>query len=198
MSETREQQPDAPREMPKGLKFATEFGPLLVFFGVYSFFGIFAATAVFMVTTIISLTISYVMTRHIAPMPLFTAVIVFVFGGLTIYLQDETFIKLKPTIINALFAALLIGGLWLERNPLQTLFGTAFSLTDRGWLILTWRWAFFFIFMALANELVWRTFSTDIWVKYKVFGILPLTFLFAIAQTPLLQKHAIDDDETTA
>lgn len=181
------------REMAPGLKFAVEFGPLVVFFAVYSFYGIFAATAVFMVTSVAALIVSYVLTRHVAPMPLFTAVIVLVFGGLTIYLQDETFIKLKPTIINLLFAAILAGGLWLKRNPLRVLFAAAFNLSERGWYLLTLRWVFFFIAMAIANEFVWRTFSTDFWVNYKVFGILPLTFIFAIAQAPLLQKHAIED-----
>ena len=180
-------------EMNPALKFAVEFGPLVIFFAVYSFYGIFAATAVFMVTSIGSLIFSYAMTRRVAPMPLFTAVIVLVFGGLTVYLQDETFIKLKPTIINLLFAAILAGGLWLRRNPLRVLFEAAFNLNDRGWYLLTMRWIFFFIAMALANEFVWRTFSTDFWVKYKVFGILPLTFVFALAQAPLLQKHAVEE-----
>ena len=152
-------------EMNPALKFAVEFGPLVIFFAVYSFYGIFAATAVFMVTSISSLIFSYAKTRHVAPMPLFTAVIVLVFGGLTIYLQDETFIKLKPTIINLLFAAILGGGLSLKRNPLRVLFEAAFNLTDRGWYLLTMRWIFFFVAMALANEFVWRSFSTDFWVK---------------------------------
>ncbi len=177
------------REMSPGIKFIVEFGPLLTFFAVYYFRDIFAATLVFMIATAISLSVSWLLVRRIAPMPLFTAAIIFIFGGLTVWLQDETFIKLKPTIVNLLFAGLLSGGLAFGRNPLRMLFASAFSLTDRGWFKLTLRWVFFFIAMAIGNEIVWRNFSTDFWVNYKVFGILPLTILFAIAQTPLIQRY---------
>lgn len=183
------------REMQPGLKFIVEFGPLLTFFAVYYFQGIFAATSVFMVATAISLTISWFLVRRIAPMPLFTAIIIFVFGGLTVWLQDETFIKLKPTIVNLLFSGLLGGGLFFGRNPLKMLFAAAFNLTDEGWRRLTLHWILFFIAMAIGNEIVWRNFSTDIWVNYKVFGILPLTILFAIVQTPLLSKYHLPDPE---
>ncbi len=181
------------REMQPGLKFMVEFGPLLIFFAVYYFQGIFAATSVFMATTAVSLTVSWYLVRRIAPMPLFTAIIIFIFGGLTVWLQDETFIKLKPTIVNLLFAGLLGGGLMFGRNPLKMLFAAAFNLTDEGWRRLTLHWILFFIAMAIGNEFVWRNFSTDLWVNYKVFGILPLTILFAIAQTPLLSKYQLPD-----
>ncbi len=191
-------QPIKPHDLNPGLKFIVEFGPLLIFFAVYSLYGIFVATGVFMATSVVALSVGYVKTRRLAPMPLFTAIIVLIFGGLTLYLQDETFIKLKPTMINLLFAAVLAGGLWLKRNPLRVLFGTAFNLKDRGWTILTVRWILFFAAMAIANEIVWRNFSTDFWVNYKVFGILPLTLVFAIAQTPLLQKYAHEDQNGAA
>ena len=194
-SKTPAKTPAEAREMSPGVKFVVEFGPLLAFFAVYYFRDIFAATLVFMVATAISLSVSWLLVRRIAPMPLFTAVIIFVFGGLTIWLQDETFIKLKPTIVNLLFAGLLGGGLAFGRNPLRMLFASAFSLTDEGWRQLTLRWVFFFILMAIGNEIVWRNFSTDFWVNYKVFGILPLTILFAIAQTPLIQRHQPSDPE---
>ncbi len=184
-----------PRELSPGLKFIVEFGPLVAFFAVYYFRDIFAATLVFMVATAISLSVSWILVRRIAPMPLFTAGIIFLFGGLTVWLQDETFIKLKPTIVNLLFAGLLGGGLVFGRNLLKMLFASAFSLTDEGWRLLTLRWVFFFVAMAIGNEIVWRNFSTDFWVNYKVFGILPLTILFAIAQTPLIQRHHLADPE---
>lgn len=184
---------DAQRELPPGLKFAVEFGPLLIFFAAYYFRDIFVATVAFMIATGIALTVSWLMVRRIAPMPLFTAIIIFIFGGLTIWLQDETFIKMKPTIVNLLFAGLLAGGLYLKRNPLRMLFGGAFSLTAEGWRILGWRWVGFFIAMAIANEFVWRNFSTDFWVNYKVFGILPLTIVFAVAQTGLLRHHSTSE-----
>ena len=183
------------RGFPPAIKFAVEFGPLLAFFTIYYFRDIFTATLVFMVATVISLGLTWLVYRRIAPMPLFTAGIIFVFGGLTLWLHDETFIKLKPTMVNLLFAAILGGGLASRRNFLKTLFASAFSLTEEGWRQLTLRWVLFFILMAIGNEIIWRNFSTDIWVNYKVFGILPLTILFAIAQTPLLQKHQLPDPE---
>ena len=183
------------REFSPGIKFAVEFGPLLAFFAVYYFRDIFSATLVFMVATAVSLSLSWIYVRRIAPMPLFTAAIIFVFGGLTLWLHDETFIKLKPTMVNLLFAGLLGGGLVFGRNPLKMLFATAFSLTDEGWRKLTLRWVFFFVLMAIGNEIVWRNFSTDIWVNYKVFGILPLTIIFAIAQTPLIQRHYLPEPD---
>lgn len=171
------------------LKLAIELGPLLIFFATNAFAGIFAGTAAFMAATLISLAVAHRRYRKVPVMPLVSGVIVLVFGGLTLYLRDETFIKLKPTIVYALFATLLAGGLLWRKPLLELLFGSAFALTEEGWRKLTWRWAAFFVAMAVVNEIVWRNFSTDAWVSFKAFGFLPLTVLFALSQMPLLQRY---------
>ena len=152
--------------------------------------GIFVATAVFMVAIVIAFVVSYVLTRHLPVMPLVTAVIVLVFGSLTLVLHDELFIKLKPTIIYLLFGAVLLGGLVFGKPLLGVVFDSVFHLTDEGWHKLTLRWALFFFALALLNEIVWRTQTTDVWVSFKVFGVVPLTFLFGALQYPLLMKYA--------
>ena len=151
--------------------------------------GIFAATAVFMVAVVAALIASYVLIRRWPVMPIVSAVIVVIFGGLTLFLQDETFIKLKPTIIYLMFAGVLIGGLLLRKPLLAMVFDAMFHLTDEGWRKLTIRWAVFFLGLAVLNEIVWRTQSTDTWVSFKVFGIVPLTFIFAAAQLPLMRRY---------
>ena len=152
--------------------------------------GIFVATAVFMVAIVIAFVVSYVLTRHLPVMPLVTAIIVLVFGSLTLVLHDELFIKLKPTIIYLLFGAVLLGGLAFGKPLLGMVFDSVFHLTDEGWRKLTLRWALFFFALALLNEIVWRTQTTDVWVSFKVFGVVPLTFLFGALQYPLLMKYA--------
>ena len=171
------------------IKFVVELGPLLVFFFVNSHYGIFEGTAAFMVATVVSLIASRFFLGRIATMPLVTGVFVLVFGGLTLYLQDDHFIKMKPTIVNGLFAAILLGGLYFDRLFLKTVFGDVMRLTREGWRILTIRWALFFVLLAILNEVMWRMFSTDTWVTFKVFGIMPLTFVFAMAQIGVLKKH---------
>jgi len=180
----------APQQEKQGLKLLIELGPLLVFFAVYAKFGIFAATGVLMVTTLISLIASKILLGHVTVMPIVTAVIVTIFGGLTLWLQDATFIKMKPTIVNVLFAGVLGLGLAIKRPFLKLLFGEAFQLTDAGWTKLTVRWIGFFLFVAVLNEVVWRNFSETTWVNFKVFGILPLTIAFAAAQIKLIQKYS--------
>ena len=175
---------------PPLTKLLLDLGPLVLFFAVNALYGIFAATGVFMVTVVAALIASRLLYGKIETMPVVTAVFVMVFGGLTIYLHDETFIKMKPTVVYLLFAAILLAGLALKRVFLKMLMGEAFSLTDEGWLKLTYRWAGFFVAMALLNEIVWRSVSTDTWVSFKVFGLFPLTLLFAALQVGLLQKHA--------
>ena len=170
-------------------KLAIELGPLLVFFAGNAMAGIYAGTAAFMVATVISLAVARFRYHKVPVMPLVSGVIVLVFGGLTLYLQNDTFIKLKPTIVYSMFAALLLGGLVMRKPVLELLFGPVFTLTEEGWRKLTLRWIAFFIAMAIVNELVWRNFSTDAWVSFKAFGFLPLTLLFALAQMPLLQRH---------
>jgi len=170
-------------------KLAIELGPLLVFFAGNAAAGIYAGTASFMAATLISLAVAWVLHHKLPVMPLVSGVIVFAFGGLTLYLHDDTFIKLKPTIVYSLFAVLLAAGLMLKKPLLELLFGPVFALTEEGWRKLTWRWTVFFVAMAIVNEIVWRNFSTDAWVSFKAFGFLPLTFLFALAQVPLMHRH---------
>jgi intracellular septation protein len=181
-----------PAELNPLLKLALDVGPLLLFFFVNTRWGIFTATAAFMVATLISIAVTYALTRRVPMMPLVSAIVVMVFGGLTLYLQDETFIKLKPTIIYASFAALLLGGLLVGRSLLALVLDSVFQLTDQGWKTLTLRWGLFFAAMAILNEIVWRSVSTDTWVAFKTFGFLPLTILFALAQTPLIVRHSVD------
>jgi len=137
------------------------------------------------------------MTRHLAMMPLVTAVIVAVFGGLTLFLQDEQFIKLKPTIIYILFGAVLLGGLLFGKLLLGMVLDSVFDLTDEGWRKLTWRWALFFFAAAVLNEIVWRTQSTDFWVSFKLFGMVPLTFIFAALQYRLLMKYSAQSNTSS-
>lgn len=172
---------------------ALEIGPLLLFFFVNAKMGIFAATGVFMVAIVLSLGYSYLKLRHIPTLPLVTGVVVLVFGGLTLYLEDEMFIKLKPTIVNTLFAAVLFAGLAFKKSYLKSVLDTALAMDDEGWRKLTWRWAWFFLLLAVLNEAVWRTQTTDMWVNFKVFAIMPLTLVFSLTQLPLIFRHQLDD-----
>jgi intracellular septation protein len=206
---------DKPQLHP-GLKLALDLGPLLLFFlansrpelftavvgpflppGTMSgeHVGIFTATAVFIPAVLVALAVGYALTRHLPIMPLVTAIVVVVFGVLTLVLQNEMFIKLKPTIIYLLFSAVLLGGLALGKPLLGMVFDSVFNLTEEGWRKLTLRWALFFAALALLNEVVWRTQSTDAWVTFKVFGVVPLTFLFAVLQYPMMTRHAAQDRE---
>ncbi len=173
------------------LKLAIEAGPLLVFFVVNARAGLFAGTAVFMVAIVVSVAASWTLERKAPVMPLVSGVFVLVFGGLTLYLADELFIKIKPTLVNALFAVILFAGLMLNKPLLKMVFGSALDLTERGWHLLTVRWAVFFVVLAVLNEVVWRSFSTDFWVAFKLMGALPLTLVFALAQTPTLLRHQV-------
>ena len=179
--------------MSPALKFLTEAGPLIAFFIANWQGGIFWATGIFMVATILALAVTWVMTRKIAKVPLVGAIFVAIFGLLTLYLQDETFIKVKVTLINALFGAILLGGLYFRRLFLKSVMGEAFKMTNQGWRALTLRWGLFFFALAFLNEVVWRTQSTDVWVNFKVFALLPLTFVFAMLQLPLMTRHAPGD-----
>jgi len=177
------------------LKLALDLGPLALFFFANSRYGIFAATATFMAAVLAALIVSYVLTRHFPIMAIVTAIIVVVFGGLTLFLHDATFIKVKPTIIYALFGAVLLGGLVFNKPLLGVVLDSMFQLTEEGWRKLTLRWAIFFLALAVLNEIVWRNTSTDVWVDFKVFGVVPLTLLFGALQVPLLKKYAAQPAE---
>lgn len=177
---------------------ALEIGPLLIFFVMNAKMGIFPATAAFMVATVVSLAVSYAKTRRLPALPLVGGVFIMVFGGLTIALEDDTFIKLKPTIVNTLFAISLFVGLRMGKNFLKLLLESAIRIDDEGWRKLAWRWAWFFLVLAVLNEAVWRTQTTDMWVNFKVFGILPLTLVFSFTQLPLIMRHQLDDKEEPA
>jgi len=193
------------------LKLALEFGPLIAFFLAnargewlatrFDWLGtlgepIFVATAVFMVATIISLSVSWLVARTIPLMPLVSGVVVIVFGALTLWLNNELFIKLKPTIVNTLFGVTLLGGLFIFRvSLLRYVFDTAFQIDDEGWTKLTIRWGVFLLFLAVLNEVIWRNFSTDFWVAFKVWGMMPITLAFTLSQMPLLMRHSLEEDD---
>lgn len=185
----------ARKKLAPGLKLALEMGPLVLFFVAYSRFGIFAGTGVLMAATVVALAVTYALTRHIPVMPLVTAVMVLVFGGLTLLLHDATFVKMKATIVYLLFAAALLGGLLFGKALLSVVFDTMMQLTEAGWRKLTMRWGLFFLAMAAVNEIVWRTQTEAFWVNFKVFGFVPLTILFALSQTPLMLKYELKGDE---
>jgi len=173
-------------------KLATELGPLLIFFFANAKFNLFVATGAFMVAIVVALVASWMVTRHIPVMALVTGVIVLVFGTLTLVLHDETFIKVKPTIIYGLFAAVLGGGLLFGRSFIAILFDQMFNLTPEGWRKLTLRWTLFFVAMALLNEVIWRTQTTDFWVAFKAFGVIPITMVFAMLQMPLVKRYSCE------
>lgn len=170
-------------------KFVVELGPLVVFFLVNSQAGILVGTAWFMAATVVALTASKVILGKVPVMPLVSGVFILGFGALTVWLQDSFFIKIKPTIVNLMFASILFAGLFLRKSLLKYVLGEAISLTDEGWRILTIRWALFFLFLAGLNEVVWRNFSEDFWVSFKLWGLMPLTMVFAISQVGLLQRY---------
>lgn len=178
---------------PPFLRLALELGPLLIFFLVYWKADMYAAIVVFMVATAIAMAVSYALTRRISPMSIVSAFIVFVFGGLTLYLHDETFFKMKPTIIYGLFGVTLLGGLAFGKSLLAHVFGSVFEVTADGWRVLTLRWGVFFLALAVLNEIVWRTMSTNFWVNFKVFGFVPLIFVFGMLQAGVMERHALPE-----
>jgi intracellular septation protein len=184
--------PPEHRQLSPLLKLAFELGPLALFFFANGRYGIFVATEVFMVAVVASLAANWLMARRLAIMPLVSGVVVLVFGTLTVVLQDDLFIKLKPTIINVLFGTLLLGGLAFGKQLLALVFDGVVSLTEEGWKKLTVRWAVFFFALAILNEVVWRTQTTDFWVSFKVFGILPITLVFSAMQYPLMMRYAVN------
>ncbi|CAM5583915.1 intracellular septation protein [Aquamicrobium terrae] len=209
-----ERDPSDPQKAKKeainpALKLVLELGPLMVFFfantrgewlaqkfPVLADFGgpIFIATGLFMAATVIALAVSWALVRSLPIMPLVSGVVVLVFGALTLYLQDDVFIKMKPTIVNTLFGVVLLGGLAFGKSLLGYVFDSAFRLDAEGWRKLTLRWGLFFLFLAVLNEVVWRNFSTDFWVAFKVWATIPITILFTASQMPLIMRHSLDGE----
>jgi intracellular septation protein len=213
--ETAPNQPHtaAEKKLNPWLKVGLEIGPLALFFianargeaiaerwpAIAALGGaIFFATAVFIVATLAALAVSYALTRRLPLMPFVTAIVVVVFGGLTLWLHDATFIKVKPTIIYVLFGGVLLGGLAFGKSFLGYVFDAVFKLTAEGWRKLTMRWGLFFLGLAILNEIVWRTVSTDTWVSFKVFGVLPLTFAFALFQMRLINRYSLAEAKEEA
>lgn len=185
------------KEKPENgwVKPTTEYGPLAVFLAAYYLADIYAATAALMAATAAALTISLIVNRRVPVMPVITAVIVGIFGALTLIFQDDTFIKIKPTIVYTLFAVILLGGLMFGRPLLKLVMGAAWPMTDQGWRIVTRSFGLFFIAMALANEFVWRTQSLEFWVNFKVWGSIGLTLVFALSLAPTLNRYKIEEPE---
>jgi intracellular septation protein len=192
------------------LKLALELGPLIVFFfanargtqlaaqfpALSSLGGpIFIATALFMASTILSLVVSYAIARTVPIMPLVSGAVVMVFGLLTLYLHDDTFIKMKPTIINTLFGTILLAGLYFGKSFLKIVFDAAFQIDEAGWKKMTFRWGLFFLFLAVINEIVWRNTTTDVWVTFKVWAVMPITLLFTLSQLPLIMRHSTEEKD---
>ena len=194
MTEPTPTKPGRPKQNP-ALKLALELGPLVLFFLSNAKFGIFIATGVLMVGVVAALAASWLLTRHVPIMPLVTAVAVLVFGALTFIFQDEIFIKMKPTIVNTIFGSVLLIALAMGKPLLPVVLDSMMRLSETGWRILTLRWGLFFFVLAGINEVVWRSQTTDFWVSFKVFGTMPITIVFALAQIPLIMKHEIKDEE---
>ncbi|MBP2227137.1 intracellular septation protein [Azospirillum agricola] len=174
-------------------RLAIEAGPLAAFFIANSQAGIMTGTAVFMVAISIAVAVSWHLERRVPIMPVVGAGFVLLFGGLTLWLQDDLFIKIKPTLVNLLFATVLFVAHLMRRNVLKRLLGTVLAMTDEGWRTLGIRWAWFFLLLAVVNEIVWRSMTTDAWVNFKVFGIMPLTLLFSAFQAPLIMRHQVPE-----
>lgn len=205
------------KELPPLTKLLLEMGPLVLFFLANArphLFtpwvapllpegmangqeGIFAATAVFMVATVVALVVNYALVRRLPIMPLVSGIVVVTFGAMTLFLNDDIFIKLKPTIVNCLFGSILLGGLAFGKPLLPIVFDGVLKLDDAGWHKLTLRWGLFFFVLAVINEVVWRTQTTDFWVSFKVFGMTPITLVFALAQTPLIMRHSLPEEVET-
>ena len=176
------------------LKFLTDFLPIILFFSVYKLSShqnpIIPATIYLVVSTVIALAISYIFTKKIAKMPLISAILLSIFGGITIFSGNEIFIKMKPTLLNGLFALILFLGFFFKKPLLEYLFDGALHMSHKSWLVFSLRWAYFFTFLAILNEIIWRNFSTDFWVQFKVFGMLPISIIFAIINMPFIIRES--------
>lgn len=216
MSKTAEHAATAEKTPAPWLKLTLELGPLVLFFfanarpKLFASFaelvlpshllaganaGLFTATAVLIPAVVLALIVSYLRTRRLPTMPLVTAVLVVIFGALTLYFQDPRFIKMKPTILYAAFGVALLGGLIFKKPILEIILDNAMPLTERGWRILTLRWGIFFFALAVVNEIVWRTQSTNVWVAFKFPGTVIIIFLFTLSQVPLMVRHELKEEE---
>jgi intracellular septation protein len=180
---------------PQLRRLALDLGPLILFFAAFQYAGIFAATGIFIVAVLTSLILGWHLEKKLSPIPVVTAILVVIFGGLTLYLHNDTFIKVKLTVLYSIFGTTLLVGLRFNRIFIKYVFAEAFDLTEKGWRGLTWRWGLFFLSLAALNEAVWRNTTTATWVSFKVWGIMSLIFLFALAQTPFLLKHHADPEQ---
>lgn len=186
------------KKLSGGMQLLLDLGPLVLFFVANSQWGIFVATGVFMAAIFTAMGVSYALTRHVTGIQIFSAVLVGVMGGLTIYLQNETFIKMKPTILYSFAGILLAFGLFTGRNLLKSLLGSAFpGLDDQGWYLFTRNWVFFFAFKAILNEAIWRNTSTDFWIAFKMWFFIPVTFIFVFAHMPMLMRHGFNAEPET-
>jgi len=181
--------------MRQWLKYTVDYGPILAFFIAYKVSGLMAATLTLMIATAIATLLLYVVQRRLALMPIITLLVVGTFGGLTLWLHDDTFIKMKPTVIQGLFSAILFGGLIMKKPLIRYVMGSTLQMDDDGWRLLSLRFACFFAAMAVLNEIVWRTQPEGIWIDFKVFGIIGLTFLFILTQIPLIMRHSIEQSQ---
>ena len=180
---------------PQLRRLGLDLGPLFVFFIAYRFFDIYVATGVFMVAVLAALALDYILERKLSPVPIMTAVLVLIMGGLTLYLKNDVFIKMKPTALYLLFGLILLGGMAFNRLFLKYLLSLGFEMPDTAWRTLTFRYGIFFLVLAVANEIIWRSFPTDIWVNFKVWGVMPLILLFSLTQAPFLMKHQIEHEK---
>jgi len=182
---------------PQLRRLALDLGPLFVFFIAYRFFDIYVATGVFMVAVLVALALDYLIERKFSPVPIMTAVLVLVMGGLTLYSKNTVFIKMKPTVLYAIFGLTLLGGMAVNRLFLKYLLSLGFEMPDTAWRALTFRYGIFFLALAAANEIVWRNFPEHIWVDFKVWGVLPLILLFSLTQAPFLMRHQTEHEKKT-
>jgi intracellular septation protein len=182
--------------MKKAIKPITEYVPLILFFIIYKFYDdLITATIALVVTTVIGVIAMYITHKKVPTMPLIAASTIAVFGGMTIISGDEFFIKIRPTLVNIAFSSILFIGLMKGRGLLKYMFESAMKMSDDAWKTFSFRWAVFFLVMAAANEVVWRNFSTDLWVQFKVFGLMGSTLVFVISQIPFLQKNIIEEEK---
>ncbi len=184
------------KDLPRWLKLTVDVGPLAVFFAAYILYDLMIATAAVIAASSLAVMLWLIVTRRLPVMPVVTALVIGILGGLTLWLNDERFLKMKPTIVQGTCSLILFGGLALKRPLLRFVMDQVWSMDQEGWHRLTLRFAFFFAAMAVLNEVVWRTQSTDFWVTYKVFGISGLTLLFFMAQAPLMQRHHVPEPDS--